>query len=128
MNIQEKIRKDLKEAILKSDNNKKDLLRTVIGEFNRIDKNIDNEKALSIIKKMKYNADLINNDIESNILSEYLPKMASDEEIKVYIDKIFIENDYTMKDMGKIMKQIKNEFGSLADMKIASFLVKNKLK
>lgn len=128
MNIQDKIKTDLKKSMIEGDNLKKNLLRTIIGEFNRVEKEISDDKALSIIKKMKENAlTMKNNDEEIEILHSYLPNMLSEEEINDYITELFEDNNYTIKDMGRIMKELKDEFGQSMDMKIASNLVKKYL-
>jgi uncharacterized protein YqeY len=127
MNIQDKIKIDLKKSIIEGDNIKKNLLRTIIGEFNRFEKDIDDDKALSIIKKMKENAESLNNYDEIEILHNYLPNMLTEGEINDYITELFENNNYTIKDMGKIMKELKDEFGQSMDMKIASNIVKKYL-
>jgi len=125
MTIQEQISNNLKEAILKKDENLKSLLRVIIGEFNRVDKVISDDKALSILKKMHLNAVEQNNDIEISILENYLPKQYSNAELSVIIEKIKNDNNFsTIKDMGKIMSLLKENHSGKYDGKLANELVK----
>ena len=73
MTVQEKINIELTLAMLNKEVAKRDLLRVVIGEFNRVDKTVSDEKALSIIKKMVENAKEQGNTGEVTILEQYLP-------------------------------------------------------
>ena len=77
---------------------------------------------------MKDNALLIKNKDESLILENYLPKNLNYEETKNIIDEILSNNDYTKRDMGKIMKELKERFGMRIDLKLASDYLKNILK
>ena len=64
---------------------------------------------------------------EIDILKEYLPEEASDEDIRKTVEDAFSElNPSSMKDMGRIMKYV-SEHLSNADMSKVSALVKEKL-
>ena len=68
----------------------------------------------------------INEEIE--ILSEYLPKPLSTEEIEKIVSKIISEVGATsMKEMGIVMKEAKAKIGPAADGKIINEIVKAKL-
>jgi uncharacterized protein YqeY len=125
--IQERIKKDLKESMISKQILKKDLLRTVIGEFNRIGKDITDDKCISIIKKMKENAKELNNQEEIEILSVYLPEILNEEQIKDSVNSIMEGKNYTNKDIGLIMKTLKENHGQKIDMKIASKFVKQNI-
>ena len=56
MTIQEHIVNDMKIAMREKRNDMRDLLRVVIGEFNREGKELSDERAIAIIKKMRDNA------------------------------------------------------------------------
>ena len=62
------------------------------------------------------------------VLEEYLPKKLSEEELTEKI-KVIISNvgATSMKDMGKIMKQAKEELGVTADGKMINEIVKKLL-
>jgi len=129
MKLQEKIQSDLKMAMLNKDVNKRDLIRVLIGEINRMGKDVSDEDVLKIIKKMTENASLMNNEIEINILSEYLPKMLTEQEIDVIISDYILNNNINnIKQMGLVMKYLKDEYGSSIDGKVASLIFKNKIK
>ncbi len=70
--------------------------------------------------------DQINEEIE--ILSEYLPKPLTTEEIeKIVEDVIASTGASTMKDMGIVMKEAKAKIGPAADGKTINEIVKQKL-
>ncbi len=125
MTIQETINVHLKNAILTSNKEVKDLLRVVIGEFNRVDKVVTDEKATSIIKKMIENAKLIGNGGEVLILETYLPKQLSEDQVKMLVAQLAEDKKYTsIKDMGKIMNDLKVEYAGRYDGKLASNYIK----
>jgi len=129
MTLQEKISGDLKVAMKESNIEAKDILRVVIGEFNRVGKEVSDQEATAIIKKMVGNANEMNNTSEADFLSEYLPKELSEVELKDVIDLICDYNGYeTMKDMGAIMGKLKASHPNQYDGKLASTIIKNKLK
>ena len=64
---------------------------------------------------------------EVRIISEYLPKEASDEEIMAVIEEAFKElNPTGMKDMGGVMKYVSSKLSN-ADMTKVSGMVKGRL-
>jgi len=129
MRIEEQIKIDIKKSMIGRNTERTNLLRTIIGEINRNkDKNISDEKVISIIKKMKENAISMNNQIEIDILSEYLPKMLSEKDTIDIVRNKFNNKSYTIKDMGSFMKEIKSEYGSTIDMKLVSNLFKKFVK
>ena len=66
---------------------------------------------------------------EIKIIQEFLPNQLTDEEIHVEISKIIDANDQmTIKDMGKIMGQLKEKFSGRMDFGKASGIVKALLK
>lgn len=130
MSIQEKVLTDLTSAIKNKDEVKKSILRVAIGEFNRVDKIVSDEKATSILKKMVENlkmAPTANGAIEMDIISGYLPKQMSKEEIEVVIAGLITSTGATsVKEMGKIMGGLKQYAGQY-DGKLASEIIKSKL-
>ncbi len=125
MTIQETINVHLKSAILTSNKEVKDLLRVVIGEFNRIGKIIADEKAISIIKKMIENAKLVGNGSEVTILETYLPKQLNEDQMKMIVAQYAEDKKYTsIKDMGKIMNDFKTDYSGQYDGKVLSDYIK----
>lgn len=102
-------------------------------------KPLDDAAEINIIKKMVtelYNdAELfVNNNrndlaepakIEAVYLEAFLPKEASEEEIKVVIEE-YLTPDMTMKDMGNLIKSVKSNFENV-DGKLVANLVKTYL-
>ena len=70
--------------------------------------------------------DQINEEIE--ILSEYLPKPLTTEEIEKIVEEVIASTGAsTMKDMGMVMKEAKTKIGPAADGKAINEIVKQKL-
>ena len=66
---------------------------------------------------------------EIKIIQEFLPNQLTDEEIHIEISKIIDSHEQlTIKDMGKIMGQLKEEFSGRMDFGKASGIVKALLK
>ena len=64
---------------------------------------------------------------EIDLLSKYLPKQLTEEEINSEIDKVFDKVKPTsMKDMGLIMKELTPIFKGKADMKTVNEIVRSK--
>lgn len=120
MTLQEEIHADLKGAMLAKDENVKSLLRVLIGELNREGKIVDDAKVISIVRKMSENAKLLNNQTEVTILSDYLPQQLNEDEIRKIISAIIFANNYTIKDKGKIMADLKRLHSGQYDGKVAS--------
>ena len=121
MNIQKQIKQDLSAAIKAKDNQRKDTLRVIMGEFGRLDKKeLSNDEAVKILKKLiKSEKELLDrkgDETDSEfirIIETYLPKMASEKEIIRWIEQNidFSEFKNKMQAMGIIMKH----FGATAD-------------
>lgn len=138
MTLQEQINADLKAAMLNNDTATKDLLRVVIGELNRIDKVVPNDKVVATIKKMIENARVITVSRTSaeaigtatkeiELLEKYLPKQLTEAELSAVIDNVVKTNSYTIKDMGKVMSFLKEQYGGRYDGKLASIITKEVL-
>jgi uncharacterized protein YqeY len=121
MNLQNKIKKDLSAAIKARDENKKNTLRVVLGEFGRLDKKeLSDDEAVKILKKLiKSEKEVLEQKGEAEnsafieIVGSYLPKMAAEEEISAWIRQNvdFSQFKNKMQAMGVIMKH----FGAAAD-------------
>ncbi|MCI8361729.1 MAG: GatB/YqeY domain-containing protein [Clostridia bacterium] len=65
---------------------------------------------------------------EIKILAEYLPKPLSKEELEKIIEEVITQvGATTMKEMGVVMKAVKEKVGASADGKTINEIVKNKL-
>jgi hypothetical protein len=117
--VQKDVQYAMKFAMKNKDAKKRDFLRVVLGEFTRISKDVTDQEALDIINKMHKNAKELKNDYEMKVLSEWMPKQLSEEELTRIIANIIADNEYTeMSDLGKIMQGLKKHSG--VDMKFAS--------
>ena len=66
---------------------------------------------------------------EINIISEFLPKQKDQKETEILIDKIINEKKYeTIKDMGKLMGDLKANYSGSIDMALAGKIAKSKFK
>ena len=130
----EQINNDLKDALKSGDKFKLSVLRMLKSalQLESINKKCEltDEVVISVLKKqVKQRNDSIKeyeelgkeevvNDLkhEIEIINEYLPEEASDEEITKCVDDAFSEiNPSSMKDMGRIMKYVSDHLSN-ADM------------
>lgn len=121
MILQEKIREDLKCAINDFNFFSKNFLRVVVGEMDRVGKDLPDEKVLPILKKMKQNAIEMGNKDEIELLSRYLPQELPTEDVEAIVSEIIISNSYTQpNEIGKFMKDIStHEKSSVINKKTA---------
>jgi uncharacterized protein YqeY len=105
------------------------VLRTLIGELDRVDKNPSDDVVLKTISKIvDANIEFNMNEFETAILSQYLPKKLSELEITTIVKHQITTNQYTgMKDMGKIMKFFQDNYPSQYDGKLVSNIIKTEL-
>ena len=121
MTIQKQIKQDLSAAIKTKDQQRKDVLRVIIGEFNRLDKKelSDNEAVKVMIKLVKSEKELLEKKgIETDsafigIIESYLPKKASEEEIVQWIQQNIDFSEF--KNKMQAMSVIMAHFGASAD-------------
>lgn len=144
--LKEKLLEDLKTAMKEKNVNRKNTVQMVRASILQVEKDkkieLNDDQILEVIAKefKKRNdsladyeksgrEDLINQIKEEiAVLEEYLPKKLSEEELTEKI-KVIISNvgATSMKDMGKIMKQAKEELGVTADGKMINEIVKKLL-
>jgi uncharacterized protein YqeY len=120
MTLQEKVQGDLKIAMKARDSDRTGAIRILLGEFGRqMEKVLSDEQVVSIIKKLiKSERELLaaqGHDSSSflTIMEEYLPKAASEEEIRAWIEANIDFSAYANR--MQAMKPIMNHFGSAAD-------------
>ena len=128
--LKEQLMQDLKDAMKEKDTIKKDTVQMVRAAILQIEKDkgieVEGKKDALVEFEKGGRQDLIdqtNKEIE--ILSKYLPKQLSKEEIKEIVKKIVNELGATsMKDMGPVMKEAKNQIGAGADGRAINEVVK----
>ena len=143
--MNDKIANDFKDALKKQDKFKLSVLRMLKSaiQMEQINKKHDlsDSEIISVIKKQvklrkdsvleyeKYNKidEVANLNKEVDILNNYLPSEASDEEIAKALDEAFAQiKPESMKDMGKVMAYISSHLAN-ADAKKVSDMVKERL-
>ncbi len=146
MSIKDELKEKIKEAMRSKDTATRDTLRNIqtmikqieVDERREVD---DSEVTKLIIKyakqrlevKAQFEAasrdDLVQKEqLELDIISVYLPKQLSEEELKKKLKEIIAELGATsMKDMGNIMAKAKELFGNSADGNIINKVAKELL-
>lgn len=121
MRIQEKIKKDLMIAMKEKDEERKSILRVVMGEFGRAEtKAVSDEEAVKILKKLvKSEKETMERTGEAGksrfvgVVESYLPQMASEADIRHWIETNIDFSRY--KNKMQAMRDIMGHFGSSAD-------------
>ena len=151
MSLREKIESDYKNALKSKDKNKISTYRLILSGIKDLDinnrsgpnkKDTDDEDIKKLLKKMiKQRSESIavykknnRNDLleieenEVNVLSEYLPKQMSEEET-ISICKQIIEKTgaNSIKEMGKVMGELKQNYSDTIDFSKAGALIKDLL-
>jgi len=145
----DQVRKDLTEAMKSGDKFKLGVIRmlkaALMNEEVALHGNgqgLSDDEVITVIKRevkkrntsieeyTKYNKMEVVEDLkkEVEIMSVYLPPEMSDEELDKAISEIIEEvKPESIKDMGKVMKEVTAKYGSSIDMSKASKIVKEKL-
>ncbi len=144
--LKEKLMEDLKEAMKEKQVLRKNVVQMIRAAILQVEKDkqieLDENQVLEIIakeaKKRKDSLadyeksgrqdliDQVNQEIE--IISEYLPKQLSKEEIIEIVKQVIKETEATtIKDMGKVMKSAKEKIGAAADGKAINDAVRELL-
>ena len=151
MSLREKIESDYKNALKSKDKNKISTYRLILSGIKDLDinnrsgpnkKDTDDEDIKKLLKKMiKQRSESIEvykknnrNDLleieenEVNVLYEYLPKQMSEEET-ISICKKIIEKTgaNSIKEMGKVMGELKQNYSDTIDFSKAGALIKDLL-
>ena len=129
MTIQEQIRTDMIQSMKAKTIGVTSILRVVAGEFGRIGKEVSDEQAIKIIRKMHENALELGDKIEAEILEKYIPSMLEPIQIKTIVAGIIRNKGFSgMQDMGKVMGEIKKlPMASQIDGKLSSSIVRELL-
>lgn len=141
--IKTKIQEDLVQFMKAGEKDKVDVIRFVLSFINAEEKNkqksLTDSETLQVLKKViKRNQESFEqfskasrNDLaekekkEMEIIKQYLPEEISENEIIEAVKESIIQCDAnSIKDMGKVMAEIKKNYGDRADMSIVSKHVK----
>ena len=151
MNIREKVSKNLKDAMIKKEINLVNTLRLILAAIKERDiiskgKGQDlevNDKEIisllqSMIKQRKGSIELYvqgnrddlakKEENEIKIISDFLPSQLSKEELDEIINNTIKSNEVnSMKDIGKIIKIVKEKYDGMMDFGYVSKVIKEKL-
>ena len=151
MSLRNKIDEDYKQSIKNKDQKKIDTLRLIRSAIKDKDissrtsenkEEINDSEILSLLlnlikqrndsieqfKKAKRD-DLIKNEkSEIEVIKDYLPQQKTQEETEKIINEIISSNNLeSIKDMGKLMSIIKNDYAGEVDMGLVGKIAKSKL-
>ena len=151
MSLRDKIETDYKTSLKSKDKNKISTYRLILSGIKDLDinnrsgpdkKETDDNDIKKLIKKMiKQRSESIEiykknnrNDLleieqgEVDVLSEYIPKQLSEEETKKICSEIIKKTEaFSIKDMGKVMGELKKNYSESIDFSKAGSLIKNLL-
>ena len=151
MSLRNKIDEDYKQSIKNKDQQKIDtlrLIRSAIKDKDISSRTSENKEGineseimsllLSLIKQRNDSIeqfqkakrdDLIKNEkSEIEVIKDYLPQQKTQEETEKIINEIIISNNLeSIKDMGKLMSIIKNDYTGEVDMGLVGKIAKSKL-
>ena len=151
MNIREKVSKNLKEAMIKKDTTLISTLRLILAAIKERDiiskgkghdSEVNDKEIISLLQTMikqrkssielytqANRVDLANKEEnEISIISNYLPRQLSNKEIDEIINNTIKSSDVnSIKDMGKLIKIIKEQYSGLMDFGYVSKVIKEKL-
>lgn len=120
MSLQEKVKADLKLSMKAKNETRTSALRVLLGEFQRQPrKELGDADVLSIIRKLiKSENELLEKKGEAgsdflNIMQEYMPRQADDEQVRTWIRDNIDFSQYKNKMMA--MKQIMSHFAGTVD-------------
>ena len=142
-----KIEKDIKKALKEKDKDRLTVLRSLKSaiQYQQIElgKELEEKEIISVLAgQVKSRQQAIELYLQGNrpelaekekreieVINLYLPQKMSEAEMEVEVDEAIIKlNASSMKDMGLIMKNLKEKFGSQIDGKKLSEIVRNKLQ
>lgn len=132
MNLEERIREDLKISMKAKNKDRVSLLRVIIGniqtETSKEGVIMNDDYVISILTSIRKGTVEMCNELETSIIDEYLPTKMTTEKLTELIEMLIKNNNFSaMSDMGKVMSLLKNTFGGQYDGSEASKIVKEKL-
>tara|TARA_B000000441_G_C21427116_1_gene169070 strand:+ start:84 stop:539 length:456 start_codon:yes stop_codon:yes gene_type:complete len=147
MKLLEKIINEMYSSMKSGDKTKANALRTLVSKLKdqqiKLRKDISDEEALKVIKTLvkqrKESAQIFlkagreelakKENLEISILEKYLPKMISDDEIRVLVEGIVKEiGAKDLSDIGKVMPLVMKRGKGKVDGKLASDILRELLE
>ena len=120
----ERIKSDLKIAMVERNTVTRDLLRVLVGQIETKSKQeeLTESAILKIIKSLIDGAKLCNTLYEIPILEAYLPTKLTEMEVTTVLSELV--DGLSSKEMGVAMKRAQNKFGDRYDGSLVSKLIK----
>ena len=139
--LNKKITDDLKTAMKSKDKLRVSVLRMIMAEIKVAEKSGKEFKHIDVVnnyakklrksideyKKLGADENVTALESELTIAQEFLPEQMSTEELNKIIGNIITENNFTIKDMGKIMRSVMDKYGDVVDGRQVQEIVKNVL-
>lgn len=144
--IKQNIDSQVKDAMRAKDKQRLGILRLIMSEFKRVEVDeridLDDTRVLGILDKMtkqrkdsldQYQKaerqDLVDQEaFELSVLSEFLPEQMGESEIEKLVQQAIESTGASeMKDMGKVMAELRPSVQGRADMGAVSAMVKSRL-
>ncbi|HIR75093.1 TPA: GatB/YqeY domain-containing protein [Candidatus Ventrenecus avicola] len=147
MSLNERIANDMKAAMKSQDKFSLSVLRMLKSALQlegiQLKKELTDDEVMVVIKRnVKQRKDSMeefqkfgktdeveNLEKEIELLKKYLPEELSEEQIEEIINQVFDEiQPQSIKDMGRVMKELTSKIGTQADMSVVSSKVKARLQ
>lgn len=115
MTIQEKLTEQLHTAIKSKNEFERDYIRVILAEFSRKGKNLTDEEAIKVLKKISKDAEEVNSEQslkEVEFLKNFIPEEMSQEDIVKALEKIIVDNNIerTKKNIGLLKKEFETQY------------------
>ena len=146
MNMVERMEREVKDAMLARDNERRDALRLLLSSLKSAEKDLlrplSEDEELQVLqrerKKRIEAADAFHaagreeqaekEEVELEILEEFMPEPLAEEDLERIVDDAIAENKATsMRDMGRVMADVMPQIAGRADGSAVSQLVREKL-
>ena len=146
MSLVEEIENELREARLARDDDRRDALSLILSALRSAEKELqrplsDQEELQVLQRERKRRAEAADafrqggreeqaedEEYELEVLEEFMPEPASDEELEEIVDDVIAEVGATsMRDFGRVMADVMPQVSGRADGSVVSQLVKEKL-
>jgi uncharacterized protein YqeY len=146
MNMVERMEREVKDAMLARDNERRDALRLLLSSLKSAEKELlrplSEDEELQVLqrerKKRIEAADAFHaagreeqaekEEVELEILEEFMPEPLGEEDLERIVDDAIAENKATsMRDMGRVMADVMPQIAGRADGSAVSQLVREKL-
>lgn len=146
MTLKSRVQNDMREALRAGDRERLKVLRMLLAGIKQIEiderREVDDARVLSVLEKMvKQRRDSVRQFREGGradladleyaeiaVLEQYLPEPLSEEELGTLIDRAIAEcGAESIRDMGKVMGQLKPQVQGRADMSAVGARVRERL-